>query len=163
MKCPCGSEKSLADCCKPYIKGKKKAPTPEALMRARYTAYATQETQFILESNAPQTADDVDLDATKQWSKKAEWEGFELVSSKMEEGESQAELEFIARYSIDGQQMKHHELSTFVKQDGSWYFLDGDTVKPKPIRREGPKIGRNDPCPCGSGKKYKKCCALTAS
>ncbi len=30
--------------------------------------------------------------------------------------------------------------------------------KTQPIRREGPKVGRNDPCPCGSGKKYKKCC-----
>jgi preprotein translocase subunit SecA len=33
---------------------------------------------------------------------------------------------------------------------------------PKPVIR-GPKIGRNEPCPCGSGKKYKKCCELKAS
>ena len=88
MNCPCGSGQSLADCCKPYIKGKKKAPTPEAVMRARYTAYATEETKYILTSNAPETADDVDLDATKQWAKKAEWESFELVSSQMERSSS---------------------------------------------------------------------------
>ncbi|MDF1563814.1 MAG: YchJ family protein [Deltaproteobacteria bacterium] len=159
MNCPCGSGQPLADCCKPYIKGKKKPPTPEAVMRARYTAYATNETQYILTSNAPETSEDVDLEATKQWAKKAEWEGFEIVDSQMDEGGERAELEFIARYSIDGQSMTHHELSTFVKLEDGWYFLDGDAVKPKPIRREGPKIGRNDPCPCGSGKKYKKCCA----
>lgn len=34
----------------------------------------------------------------------------------------------------------------------------GDVVQVKTVRREEPKIGRNDPCPCGSGKKYKKCC-----
>ena len=34
--------------------------------------------------------------------------------------------------------------------------------KPQPIRNDGPKIGRNDPCPCGSGKKYKNCCGKNA-
>ena len=34
----------------------------------------------------------------------------------------------------------------------------GETVKVETVRREEPKVGRNDPCPCGSGKKYKKCC-----
>lgn len=28
----------------------------------------------------------------------------------------------------------------------------------EPVRRAEPKVGRNDPCPCGSGRKYKKCC-----
>lgn len=34
----------------------------------------------------------------------------------------------------------------------------GDVIQVKTVRRESPKTGRNDPCPCGSGKKYKKCC-----
>nr|MDQ3297601.1 SEC-C metal-binding domain-containing protein [Myxococcota bacterium] len=34
---------------------------------------------------------------------------------------------------------------------------DGDAAKAEPVRRDRPKVGRNDPCPCGSGKKYKKC------
>ncbi len=37
-------------------------------------------------------------------------------------------------------------------------FADAATGKPKPVKRPGSRIGRNDPCPCGSGKKYKKCC-----
>ena len=36
--------------------------------------------------------------------------------------------------------------------------LDNDTVNKGPVRKDGPNIGRNDPCPCGSGKKYKNCC-----
>ncbi len=43
--------------------------------------------------------------------------------------------------------------------------LDGGPAerrKPSTVKREQPKVGRNDPCPCGSGKKYKKCCGLNA-
>lgn len=43
------------------------------------------------------------------------------------------------------------------KLDGSKHSFE-DEEKPEPIRRAAPKVGRNDPCPCGSGKKYKKCC-----
>jgi preprotein translocase subunit SecA len=35
--------------------------------------------------------------------------------------------------------------------------VGGDDAAVKTVHREGPKVGRNDPCPCGSGKKYKKC------
>jgi preprotein translocase subunit SecA len=35
------------------------------------------------------------------------------------------------------------------------------TAPPKQVVRSGEKVGRNDPCPCGSGKKYKKCCGAT--
>ena len=46
----------------------------------------------------------------------------------------------------------------FMIQDGEWKFIDGEIETGVPYVREEPKIGRNDPCPCGSGKKYKKCC-----
>ncbi len=43
-----------------------------------------------------------------------------------------------------------------IPQNGS------STEKAKPIVNDGPKVGRNDPCPCGSGKKYKNCCGKNA-
>ena len=46
----------------------------------------------------------------------------------------------------------------FRREDGRWYYVDGNVHGQDPYRRETPKIGRNEPCPCGSGKKYKKCC-----
>jgi SEC-C motif-containing protein len=49
-------------------------------------------------------------------------------------------------------------VATFIREADGWKFEDGDLVPEKPIVREAPKVGRNDPCPCGSGKKYKKCC-----
>ena len=51
----------------------------------------------------------------------------------------------------------------FARHNGRWYFVDGETIGQKPVVREGPRIGRNDPCPCGSGKKYKKCCGKAAA
>jgi SEC-C motif-containing protein len=59
---------------------------------------------------------------------------------------------------VNGSDFEHHERSRFIRVGGEWLFDDGEIVKNQPITREGPKIGRNDPCPCGSGKKYKKCC-----
>jgi SEC-C motif-containing protein len=53
-------------------------------------------------------------------------------------------------------------VSTFVKDDEGWKFEDGELVAEQPIVREQPKTGRNDPCPCGSGKKFKKCCGRGA-
>jgi preprotein translocase subunit SecA len=51
-------------------------------------------------------------------------------------------------------------VETLVKpkeQEMSYSHNDG-TVKKAPVKRMADKVGRNDPCPCGSGKKYKKCC-----
>ena len=57
---------------------------------------------------------------------------------------------FTARWhDLEGDH-QHRERSAFVQHDGRWYFID-PTV--------GLKAGRNDPCPCASGQKFKKCCA----
>ena len=64
----------------------------------------------------------------------------------------------ISAYSANGEFCNHHEVSRFVREPDGWKFADGELVGEKPVVREEPKIGRNDPCPCGSGKKYKKCC-----
>jgi SEC-C motif-containing protein len=67
-------------------------------------------------------------------------------------------VEFIATYKDHDLVKPHHEISSFRKLDGNWYFVDGELVPPVTEVRSQPKVGRNDPCPCGSGKKYKKCC-----
>lgn len=67
-------------------------------------------------------------------------------------------VEFKARFKNDGLEQTHHEISRFRFDDGEkcWYYVDGKNIQ-TPVKAE-PKIGRNDPCSCGSGKKYKKCC-----
>ena len=70
----------------------------------------------------------------------------------------EGEVEFICRFNQNGEEQVLHERSRFRRDEGTWRFVDGQLVKAKPLRRESPKVGRNDPCPCGSGKKFKKCC-----
>ena len=67
---------------------------------------------------------------------------------------------FLIYFGTDRQyeDIAHHEVASFRKEDGVWYFVDGIEVKPRPFKRLTPKLGPNDPCSCGSGKKYKKCC-----
>ena len=66
-------------------------------------------------------------------------------------------VEFEATYTADGMRDVHHEIGGFRKIDGEWLYSEG-MMRPTTVVREGRKIGRNEPCPCGSGKKYKQCC-----
>lgn len=162
--CPCGSGLDHAACCAPILDGSVKAPTALALMRARYSAYTTHNIDFVMASTLPASRHDSDPEAMRAWAEQAEWTGLEIVTTRAgAEGDSQGDVEFIARYKLQGVAQHHHEQSQFVKQDGQWFFKDGKVVysgaseKPAPVVNEN-KTGRNDPCPCGSGKKFKKCC-----
>lgn len=156
--CPCGSTDSYANCCEPIIKGEKAAETAEQLMRARYTAHDKVEIDFIYESTHPDAREGYDLEGTRSWAADSEWLGLEIVDTKDgQQGDETGEVEFIARFKTKEGSRSHHERSTFKKEDGLWSFYNGDMVKAQPVKTN--KVGRNDPCPCGSGKKYKKCCA----
>ena len=159
-KCPCGSKKVFQDCCEPIVKGKLHAPTAESLMRARYTAYVKSDFPFLLESLHPSERADYDEDAVKKWASEAQWDGLEILRADAGgESDSEGRVEFQAKYTIEDKPLVHHETAEFKKDNGQWYFVEGRVRGVDPIRRDGPKVGRNDPCPCGSGKKFKKCCA----
>lgn len=127
------------------------------LMKARYEAYTKGDIDFIVRTHDPETAGDLDVEETKKWADESEWLGLKILSTeKGEEDDDYGIVEFQADYMEKGVHKIHHEKSEFRKKDGSWYYsgwlpLQGTIVK-------GKKIGANEPCPCGSGKKYKKCC-----
>ncbi len=161
MTCPCGSPLELAECCEPYVKGVKPAPTAEALMRSRYACYTMQEVDYIVSTHHPEGREDVDRDSALQWAEQADWLGLQIVDTEAGgEDDDEGVVEFIASFTLQGKPQTHHERSNFKKVDGKWFYVDGEMTKRKPIVREDKKVGRNEPCPCGSGKKYKKCCAL---
>ena len=158
--CPCGSGRSYTDCCLPYIKGQAKAPTAEALMRSRYSAYVEHEIDYIINSCVHKDDKDIDRKSTQDWSEQSTWLGLTIIST--EKGgslDSEGTVEFKAEYKHDGMMEVHHEIARFKKENttGEWLYDDGHVV-PHTIKRDGPKVGRNDICPCGSGKKYKFCC-----
>lgn len=155
--CPCCSGKNYDECCKPVISGERKAASPEELMRARYSAYAKGEIDFIINSTHKEKRGENDRGEIENWSRKSEWMGLKIVRTE-DDGPENGKVEFIATYADRGVKLEHHELAEFRKVNDDWFFYDGELVAQHPFVRTEPKIGRNDPCPCGSGKKYKKCC-----
>lgn len=162
-QCPCGSSREYSVCCEPYISGKVKAPTAEALMRSRYSAYVEHAIDYIINTcvsskNEQHDNGDIDYKSTRDWSEKSKWLGLKIIST--EEGgitDTEGTVEFEATYERDGLRDIHHETGKFKKEKDEWLYVEG-RISPRTIVRSAPKTGRNDPCPCGSGKKYKHCC-----
>lgn len=156
--CPCGSGASLTDCCDKYISGKAPAPTAEALMRARYTSFAVGAIDFIERTHAPEGRDGFDRAAAEKWSRGSKWLGLKILATdKGREKDSEGKVRFVAAYEQDGKSFHHDEIASFRKDGANWLFVDGVSPRTEPFVKTGPDLGRNDPCHCGSGKKFKKC------
>jgi SEC-C motif-containing protein len=170
MSCPCCSSIEFEACCGPFISGHAQPDTAEKLMRARYTAHTRADIEYIKITTAPESRKDFDEAETRKWAEGVKWKGLKIQDTKKGGPEDQdGMVEFTATYEVQGQGIDHHEVAQFRKaNNGNWLFVDGEAhthkegeghhEKPVTVKRESPKIGRNDPCPCGSGKKYKKCC-----
>ncbi len=177
MSCPCGSDTAYETCCGPYLAGKP-PETAEKLMRSRYTAYTRADVEYIRKTMVPEARKDFDVESTKQWAVGSKWKGLKIVDTRKGGPEdSTGVVEFVATYEIKGNGIDHHEVATFRRtKEGQWLFVDGeahehkegeghkhhDAPKQVTVKRETPKVGRNDACPCGSGKKFKKCCEAAA-
>jgi SEC-C motif-containing protein len=152
QECPCGGGE-FSNCCEPIINGSETASTAERLMRARYSAYATGAIDFLEKSTHSKTRKQFDPEGAEQWSKDSRWLGLTILSADSSPSD-RAHVNFEARYEDkDGVPVFHRERSLFEREDGEWRFVSGGAI---PATSQ--KIGRNEPCPCGSGKKYKKCC-----
>lgn len=157
--CPCGSQLPFESCCRPLIAGEHSAATAEALMRSRYTAYVVGAVDYLHDTLHPDYRSDHDREATRRWAAESAWLGLQIVSTEQGGEEDQVGVvEFIASYKEKGMARRYHELSRFLRVDGNWFYVDGEVQRPGTVVNEKGKVGRNDPCPCGSGKKYKYCC-----
>jgi SEC-C motif-containing protein len=146
--CPCSSGKAMDVCCGPFLAGAA-APTAEALMRSRYTAYVLARGDYLLATWHASTR-------PAHWDGAAgpHWLGLEIRAvTAGTAADTQGTVEFVARYRDRGRVGALHETSRFVREEGRWYYVDG-TIHPAATG----KVGRNDSCPCGSGRKFKHCC-----
>jgi SEC-C motif domain protein len=158
--CSCGSGRSYAQCCHPFICGTSSPVTAEELMRARYSAYARHEIEYILKTTHPDKRKECDEKAIRSWSENSQWEKLEIQSvSKGTAQDTEGTVEFIAEFVESRTKKNLHENAQFKKIDGEWLYYDSDIKPQKPFIRTEIKVSRNDPCPCGSGKKFKKCCS----
>lgn len=116
MSCPCGSGKAFTDCCQPYIRGTQSAPTAEALMRSRFTAYAIKHEQYLLDTwHASTRPEAIDIDPMAKW----------IRLDILENADNR--VEFVATCRIRGKAHKLRENSRFVYEDANWFYLDGDS------------------------------------
>ncbi|HLD64662.1 MAG TPA: YchJ family protein [Pseudomonas sp.] len=150
LRCPCGSGEALATCCDRYHAGSP-APSAEALMRSRYSAYALGLVDYLISTTLPAQQAELERDAIAAWSAQSTWLGLEVERVEPWAGQPEhAHVSFTVRWHDGVSEQVHRERSAFVKPGERWYFIDPTA----PL-----KAGRNDPCPCASGQKFKKCCA----
>jgi len=157
--CPCGEKLEYSECCAQFHEGKSKPLTAEKLMKARYSAFAKNQIDFIDQTHVPGTVD-FNKEEAQDWAKNSIWKRLEVIkTTDGEENDQSGIVEFKAYYDDQkGNQYIHHEIAKFKKIDNDWFYEEGETPETTPFTRATPKVGRNEPCICGSGKKFKKCC-----
>lgn len=145
MSCICGSSKNFNECCGPIIEGNRPALCAEELMRSRYSAYVRGDGRYLVISTLKENQHEEDAELIEEFSSSSEWLGLDVLNVQ------ESIVEFKAYYK-EGDSIKVlHERSNFTIEDGKWVYVDGELLNSK--------VERNDSCPCGSGKKFKKCCS----
>jgi SEC-C motif-containing protein len=122
--CPCNSGKSHDNCCKDYLDLSQNAPTAEALMRSRYSAFVLKNKEYLRYSWHPDTCP-----AEIRMSDSCQWLGLKIIATKAgETGDSSGEVEFVARSKTHGKAHRLHENSRFARFDKRWVYFDGDLM-----------------------------------
>lgn len=146
QKCYCKSGLDFHECCEPILSVLEVAPTAEALMRSRYSAYCLGDVNYLQATTHNHTWSDEELKFIQDWADNSIWQHLEIMST------SETIVEFKAYYIFESKQHLHHEKSTFVKIKDMWKYLDGE------VYADEVNLLRNQLCICGSRQKYKRCC-----
>ncbi len=130
MNCPCSSENEYAACCQPYHRGDAKAPTAEALMRSRYSAYVLGEIDYLVQTTHPATRSSNLQASYRATHESIHWVGLEVMGTfQGRANDKTGKVEFRATYLQDGQRAIHHEKSRFKRHAGAWHYLDGEVAE----------------------------------
>lgn len=147
--CPCGSQSAYATCCAPIHAAPTRALTPEALMRARFSAFVSGDNDFLIASWAPDTRPPrAALDEAGP-----SWRRLIVEASGQDDADDHGWVRFRAIARQPDGWLALNETSRFRRTEGQWFYVAGDA------EWQRLRVGRNAPCPCGSGLKAKRCCA----
>ncbi len=165
--CPCGLPQPYQVCCEPIHLNHAKATKPEQLMRARYAAHVLGLVDFVVDTYHPSCDAESQREGIAQ-SIDSHWIKLDVLKAESGSHADEGFVTFSAYFEEDSTEYCMTEKSRFVRESGLWYYIDGTFPEQEPEKLEidprlsepvsSLKIGRNDPCLCGSGKKYKKCC-----
>jgi SEC-C motif-containing protein len=150
-RCPCGRDLPYENCCAPLHQGKAKAETAEQLMRSRYSAFSKGLVDYLIKTLHPAKRTESDRLSLAKTIDNTQWLKLEILETVAGMADdTEGAVEFMAYYESDNKHGAMREKSRFIKEEGDWFYVDGQQKKPV-------YPGRNDPCWCGSGKKFKKC------
>jgi SEC-C motif-containing protein len=124
-ECPCGSGKTFQGCCGLYIPGKQSAPTTEALMRSRYTAYVLKNVDYLVNTTLPASREPDLADDIRSWMNQVTWQKLHVL--QVEAGgrsDMEGTVKFIAEFVGPHGDDRHHERSQFKKFRGTWYYVE---------------------------------------
>ena len=119
--CPCCSGRLFSACCEPYLAKAATPPTAQALMRSRYTAYALADEAYLKSTWYPDTLA-TNFNLSQQAG--AKWLGLKILRHENTD-DHHAIVEFVTRYKIHGKVYRLHEVSSFERVAGYWYYVDG--------------------------------------
>ena len=122
-----------------FMKIDRSALSPKELMKSRYDAFVRQDWNYLVKTSTNQTLEELSGASNIKWLKLNIINSYDNI------------VEFKAYYKENNKTDVLHEKSTFIQENGMWKYQDGELYNSK--------IERNEPCPCGSGKKFKRCCA----
>ncbi len=155
--CPCGSGQAFEACCEPILNRVQPAANAEQLMRARFTAHVSHDFKFLHDTfrptaNRPYVPEEGEPTVT--------WTKLVVHAHELTASPDKSYVDFSAYGTEGGTDKVLHEKAEFQRINGTWLYTREVRLGPAPFKSAVPKVGRNDPCPCGSGKKYKHCCLL---
>ncbi len=127
--CPCGSTQSYEACCAKYIENLEAAPTPEALMRSRYSAYTKGNIAYIKQTMKGAPLSDFNEDDTALWLKDVNWTGLKVIQTRIK-SDKLGFVSFEARYLQQGEPQAICEKSEFHKIDNKWFYVGGKPLNP---------------------------------
>ncbi len=148
MSCYCGSGKEKELCCLRFFEGSALPCTPEELMRSRYSAYVLGDGDYLVKTTLKENRYEDDVKLISQHAKNTQWLKLDVLKSS--ENVNSGFVEFKAYFKENNKIYVHHEKSDFLKIDEVWFYDKGELLEAS--------VGRNEVCPCGSGKKFKRCC-----
>jgi len=161
--CPCNSRLPYEICCGMYHNNPGTAPTAEALMRSRYSAFYCNNFDYIKRTQKLKSSPSQETDEIANCNNETQWIKLEILDTqKGLEKDKEGMVSFSAHFKEGKHIGKLSERSQFKHLKGEWYYVSGEheVEQSSPlINTTEMKTGRNDPCYCGSGKKFKKCCA----
>jgi SEC-C motif-containing protein len=138
------------------LQQQRKPATAEELMRSRFTAHVVRDYLHLHRTDLetagkPYVEEDVE-------GQELDWTRLTINAHEAGPKPETAFVDFSAYFRHGDSEQALHEKSEFVRKDGTWFYTRAVRTGPAPVRSTAPKVGRNDPCPCGSGKKFKHCC-----